>query len=175
MYCILINCFLLTALATKEFIDTSLRKMVYQMADDIYVLPSSVCMLLKIVQENCHAKNIKTPHKCAALKVSIVILRNNYGDDLELDIKLIRNHHHHHHCHHHQNYGQFYAGICDEMKSVRNACMNLYIKNVCFNIMHYLLLREHCKFFFNLYNTLYYRKLYAHIRTLIFQGPTVLG
>ena len=49
--------------------DAMMRQMVCHIADNVYSIPNTVCILLRALQEHCTANNIKTPHNCAGLKV----------------------------------------------------------------------------------------------------------
>ncbi|XP_033750005.1 LOW QUALITY PROTEIN: uncharacterized protein KIAA0825-like [Pecten maximus] len=66
--------------ANKEFIDVSLRTLLGQMAEDVYVLPTSVCILMRMMQEQCTMKGIKSPHKCVSLKIIASCLKCKLSD-----------------------------------------------------------------------------------------------
>ncbi|XP_052100793.1 uncharacterized protein KIAA0825-like [Mytilus californianus] len=66
--------------ATKELIDTCLTLLLGQITEDIFVLPTSLCILLKMIQERCSSNGIKTPHQSAGLKVLAMCLRSALMD-----------------------------------------------------------------------------------------------
>lgn len=71
--------------ATKEIIDTCLTILLSQMAEEILILPTHLCTLLKIIQEHCTANGIKTPHQSAGLKVLAMCLRSALTDKLFIE------------------------------------------------------------------------------------------
>ena len=65
-------------------VDVVLHLVVNQLSEDIFVLPSPLCVLFKSLEENCVSRGVKTPHNCAGIKVYIM--------GKKLTVKLIFDH-----------------------------------------------------------------------------------
>lgn len=68
-----LKCFILSG--GREMVDVVLHLVVNQLSEDIFVLPSPLCVLFKALEENCASRGVKTPHNCAGIKVRIVSVR----------------------------------------------------------------------------------------------------
>lgn len=64
----------------KELMDALMRQMVSYIADNVFSIPNTVCILMRTLQEHCTANNIKTPHHCAGMKVIGTCLRLRLQD-----------------------------------------------------------------------------------------------
>ena len=53
-------------------VDVVLHLVVNQLSEDIFVLPSPLCVLFKSLEENCTSRGVKTPHNCAGIKVCVL-------------------------------------------------------------------------------------------------------
>ena len=58
-------------------VDVVLHLVVNQLSEDIFVLPSPLCVLFKSLEENCASRGVKTPHNCAGIKVCMSRIKEN--------------------------------------------------------------------------------------------------
>ena len=65
----LILCKLSVFSGGREMVDVALHLVVNQLSEDIFVLPSPLCVLFKALEENCASRGVKTPHNCTGIKV----------------------------------------------------------------------------------------------------------
>ncbi|KAK3600467.1 hypothetical protein CHS0354_013026 [Potamilus streckersoni] len=54
---------------TKAFMETALRLFLTQLTEDIFILPTCVCILLRSLQTQCVERGIKTHYQCAGIKL----------------------------------------------------------------------------------------------------------
>ncbi|KAL4228091.1 hypothetical protein ACF0H5_013526 [Mactra antiquata] len=62
--------------ADKDTVDAVLRLVLHQMTEDMFVIPTSVCVLFKTLDTQCGSKGLKTPHHCAGTKLLALALRD---------------------------------------------------------------------------------------------------
>ncbi|KAH3834366.1 uncharacterized protein KIAA0825-like isoform X2 [Dreissena polymorpha] len=60
---------------SKDTVEVVLKMTLTQITEDMFVLPSSVLVLFRILEQQCASKGLKTPHHCVGIKLIALSLR----------------------------------------------------------------------------------------------------